>query len=162
MSMSLATQTPAVLIGDPDPERFAFLQRILQEDFDARAYRVGDFNKLLEEASKQNRWRLILIADTLPISPVQRRVILLRYFMELGQGWSNRLGCIVTTDHNPDLTGIANQPIYLHINPGSTRNTSTAAERGRIVNTLNQFGRALTNIHKIKWNPSRISSTHTV
>jgi hypothetical protein len=128
--------TRNILIGDPNPKRFAMLQQILKSDLGVEAHQANNFDELSKHASEQSRWQFILVADTLPLSSIRPNVILQRYFMSLAQKWSNRLGCIVTTDRDPDLTGIQHQPFYLRFRPGST--PTTIAELAETVESSGQ------------------------
>src|SRR5262249_32358446 len=128
-----------VLIGDASRERFALFEKILRDDFHLQALRFSNFNDLRAKVESGAPWRLVLIADDLHQTTVQKDIPLSRYFMKLEEAVT--LGCIVSGDQAPDLSGVRPQPLCLYI--PRTLPARVTKLREKVIAQLRGFGRLM-------------------
>ncbi|HEX9001933.1 MAG TPA: hypothetical protein VGB07_18640 [Blastocatellia bacterium] len=124
MSLAYNECNRAVLIGDPDPERFALFEQILADEFATDAEQVTTFSELQHRAQEFRRWRLILVADNLPVKEEWSNVLLTQYVRLLDEKWSERLVGILGAGEPPNLIGVERMPVWLSVPPGLSPETA--------------------------------------
>src|SRR6266446_5281486 len=131
----------AVLLGDSDPERSAFLADVIENDF---AYKVVtvDFcqyveGKLFEARDASTKWMLVLLAEDLKISQAERVRISPEDIRSLFKIPGVRtLACIYSTEPYPPNLPTTSRYIPLVYVPPST----DSDRRHKVINGLRECG----------------------
>jgi hypothetical protein len=139
----MAETLKPVLIGDPNHDRFEWMQKILDEEFSissVQAETFDDLQKLVEKSQKsrelaeennpnskratENDWSIIFIADNLPPTHAKKssaeRVKVYLPILEYLNKWNDFIIILITTPESSiDLRGVTPQPpiITLSIPP---------------------------------------------
>jgi hypothetical protein len=120
MSLPYITNERAVLIGDPDPARYAFLHKIFAEQFETAAEQATTFSELQQRAQESQRWRLVIFTDNLPVATGWHNVLVSQYARALDERWSERLVGVLGTGEPPALIGVERAPLWLRVPAGVT------------------------------------------
>ena len=126
MSQAYHDAPSAVLIGDPDPARQALWREIFQRYFGAQVEAADTFKELLRRARASGQWRLIFVADNLPLDETYRNVLLPHYLLLLDRDWSNRLVCVLGEQLALGEHGLTHKPLGLHVPAGTSADIGSA------------------------------------
>ncbi|HEX8719934.1 MAG TPA: hypothetical protein VF736_04775 [Pyrinomonadaceae bacterium] len=124
------------LICDSNPERFALLQGVLEDEFLTTAENVENFEELQAEFGKRP-WRLILVAHDFPLSPSRRSSILAQYFYYLNvHAIEVPKAFVIPADEPEDLQLLTPRPQTIHAEsaaPAPGRRKQLATEIGTLI-----------------------------
>jgi len=132
--------TVRVLIGDPDEQRFLWLQKLLRDEFKVDAIQASTFEevkRIVEEGLFDSADRLIFLCDILPFSSTKSTPNAFLNFVRLEMIASYpEFVCIVTKDHDPNLDGLSRWPHVVHL----TRLPPTEQDRQTMLTDLGRLG----------------------
>jgi class 3 adenylate cyclase len=137
---------PVVLLGDDDEERFEWFKKLLAEVYltDAvRATTLEAVKKLARDLSERVTFRVVILADSLPLSGEFRKAdprINFSKLEEVEELYESDFCCLVTGNHKPNLKGLQRSPQIVHA-PSMTGAEPRKANRERVLIELAKLRR---------------------
>jgi class 3 adenylate cyclase len=133
----------AVVIGDPDEERFGWFKKLLRDFYEVDAVQAKTYEqvkKLAEDQAVNFIDTIVFLSDDLPFSSFKANPDPNLNFVRLEQiAHYTDFVCIVTKETDPFLGGVERQPHHIHLSTWPP----TEGDKQRVLNELGSLGSRL-------------------